>query len=122
MKFINNKFIKIVILLSAVFICDLLYFTFIKYSYNNAIKLHLMETTNHMETKVRYAINTQDVVSETIFKQIINKPNILELFSKAYKSDEATKKEIRKKLYLSLSETYDYLKKMDIKQLQFLYD
>ena len=119
MKFINNKFIKIVILLSAVFICDLLYFTFIKYSYNNEIKLQLMETTNQMETKVRYAINTQDVVSETIFKQIINKPNILELFSKAYKSDEATKKEIRKKLYLSLSETYDYLKKMDIKQLQF---
>lgn len=119
MKFINNKFIKIGILLLAVFICDLLYFAFIKYSYNNEIKLHLTETTDQIETKVKYAINTQDVVSETIFKQIINKPNILELFSKAYNSDEETKKQIRKKLYLSLIETYNYLKKMDIKQLQF---
>ncbi|RLD53819.1 MAG: hypothetical protein DRJ01_18865, partial [Bacteroidetes bacterium] len=53
--------------------------------------------------------------------QIIEKPNVLELYSKALEADSITKNQIRDSLYNLLSPTYEELKVANIRQFIFIF-
>lgn len=88
------------LVIAVIIVFEILYFWVIKYNYNKEINIHLTEETKQIDTKVKYAINICDVVSETIFSQIINKPYVLEIFSKAYRADNLEKKRNQKRVIL----------------------
>lgn len=81
---------------------------------------HILEDrTNELRTSYESIFNTYALVSNVVFEQIINTPQIRELYSRAYKSDKKRQAEIRDSLYQILSPTYTELSSQAIKQLHF---
>ncbi|NOR86915.1 MAG: two-component sensor histidine kinase, partial [Bacteroidales bacterium] len=79
----------------------------------------MSESNKQVETKVNSAINTFNLVSQTIFTQIINNKPVLKLFSHANNSNVIIKNNTRDSLYQMLLPTYKYLVRLNIKQLHF---
>jgi len=100
------------------FINSIFYF-FIIYKIDNETNNRLNKITKRVEIKIEASINSQNVVNELIFNELINKESILKLYSKAFNADSITKKSIRESLYIKLLPVYEILKSYNIRQLHF---
>ena len=115
----KNKIKYIVFILLAVSIVDYLFYFQITNYYDKQSEIHLNELIRLEEIKVNSSINTYNLVSEAVFSQIVSKPEVLELFSKASSKNTNEQHVVRNKLFKMLSDTYEKLKSMNIKQLHF---
>lgn len=79
----------------------------------------LEDKIDQLENSYEAVYNTFGLVSEVIFNQIINTPNVKQLFSKAYKSSEERQAEIRDSLFQLLNPIFLELSNKSIKQLHF---
>ena len=114
----HNK--KIIIAIITFIIIEAISFMFIEYLHKKEIKNSLAEKTTETKAKVRAVRGSYTIMVETLFKQIIEKPNVLELHSKALHADSITKTEIRDSLYNLLLPTYEQLNLVNIRQLIFI--
>lgn len=81
---------------------------------------HLLEDrTVQLKTAYEAIFNTYSLVSCVIYEQIINTPQITELYSRAYKNNEKRQAEIRDRLFHILNPKYIELSSHSIKQLHF---
>ena len=88
--------------------------------YENRIEQHLKEYTQSLLVKRKTILNVYTMMVDNIFVQTINKPDILELQSRACLADSMQKQEIRERLHKMLQSTYDYLKTVSIRQIIFI--
>jgi len=117
MKNITKNSIHLFIL--AFFIAESILILIGTYSYREKRSHILEDRTNQLKTSYESIFNIYSLSSNVIFEQIINKPQITKLFSRAYKSNLEQQKEIRDSLFLLLNETYLELSSLAIKQLHF---
>lgn len=81
---------------------------------------HILEDrSNQLKTAYEAIFNTYSLVSSVIYEQIINTPQITELYSRAYKNNEKRQAEIRDSLFQILNPKYIELTSQSIKQLHF---
>lgn len=64
-------------------------------------------------------VNAYNRASQLIFDEIVNQPEVLELFSGAYTADEAEQADIRADLFALLEEDYNRLQSLNLRQLHF---
>jgi len=62
---------------------------------------------------------TLQLLADTVFNNLINRANVIDIFKRAYKSTGEEKRYIREKLFNLLNDKYVELKKLDIQQLHF---
>ncbi len=118
MKKLN--FAKIAIpLLLAIIAGDLIIYLTIRSINNNTYDGYLDTQTNDLQVKINSTINSYNLVSKSLFNEIINKEQILSLYQNANSKDTLVQAKVRDSLYSVLSETYQNLRKIDIKQLHF---
>jgi len=113
------KKIKIILVVITLIIAEGLTFAYIEYFSNQELKHFFSDHTNNLKIKERAAEKTYILLTKNIFEQTINKPEILELFSKAHLADSLEKKEIRDSLYSLLYPTYNMLQENELKQIHF---
>lgn len=116
MKFLNKikYFVIIFIILETVAICFL---------YDNTTtknKLYLSKKTNELQIAYSAIISGYKRISQTVFDEIINKPEVITIFKDAYTSDGSQKNKIRNKLYKNLSVTYSDLNKNNSIYIHFI--
>jgi PAS domain S-box-containing protein len=86
----------------------------------NSKRNHILEDrTTQLHTSYESIFNTYGLVSNLVYEQIVNTPQITELYSRAYKNSEKRKAEIRDSLFQILNPTYLELSSKSIKQLHF---
>ncbi len=110
---------KIVIILLIFIIIEILGFLKIKDFHKQEINQLLENKTEELEVKGKAAEKAYALLTKNIFEQTINKPEILQLYSKAYDADAPYKNVLRDSLYEILLPVYEYLKLSNIKQMQF---
>lgn len=64
-------------------------------------------------------LDTYSLLFSVVFSEIINQPDVLELYSGAYPGDEAERDAIRADLYALLSPMYERLAEVELRQLHF---
>ena len=113
----KNK--KIIIVVIAFIIIEILAFWKVEDIHNQEIDFLLEEKTYELEVKEKTVVSTYMLMTEMIFSHVINKPEVLKLFSQAYKADSLRQNEIRDSLYNLLQPVYEELTEKEIRQLQF---
>ena len=68
---------------------------------------------------LKILINNMNKVSDSIFNNVINTPEIINIFKNAHNSSEIKQKQIRDTLYSKLKNKYSNLKNYGIQQLHF---
>jgi len=96
-----------------------LFFFGIEFFIKTQINQHLENYTTELEIKQKTIQKSNLLTAEAIFNTIINKPQMLQLYSKAYKSDSTKQIIIRDSLYNILLQDFDYLNSNNITLLQF---
>jgi len=114
-----RKRIIIIAILALIFI-EISSFIAVEFLKNKEKTNYLIEKTNATEIKLRAVRGSYKIMIETLFKQIISKQGVLDLYSKAVDADNTTKTEIRTRLYNLLLPTYNQLKKSNIRQFIFI--
>ncbi|MCV6637294.1 response regulator [Candidatus Albibeggiatoa sp. nov. NOAA] len=77
------------------------------------------ETSKNLQTTYVAVVNLYELFSRTIYSEVVNKPEILALYAKAYEANEQQRTVIRTQLYEKLQPTYTRLKQQNLKQLHF---
>ncbi|MCD6091659.1 MAG: PAS domain S-box protein, partial [Bacteroidales bacterium] len=111
---------KLIIAILAFIIIEIAFFFYVEYLHKKEITNSLAEKTTETKAKARAVRGSYTIMAETLFKQIIEKPNVLELHSQALDADSITRNEIRDSLYNLLLPTYEQLKLAHIRQLIFI--
>jgi len=113
------KISKIILVVIAFFVVEGLSFFYIEKSHKKETKIYLDKQTAELEIELEASLSSYILVSDNYFEQIINKPEVLEIYSKAYEADSLEKKAIRDSLYELLLPSYKLLEANNIKQLHF---
>ena len=80
---------------------------------------HYQQHTEMLEISYRAAIHTYQVATEIYLRDTIRQPDVLELFARAWKSDENGKSVVRQKLHGKLRDSYQELWQYRLRQLHF---
>jgi hypothetical protein len=80
---------------------------------------HYQQHTEMLEMSYRAAIHTYQVATEIYLRDTIRQPDVLELFARAWKSDEAGRSVQRLKLHDKLWHSYQELWQHRLRQLHF---
>ncbi len=114
------SYVKFIIpLLSAIIVGDMILYFTIRSINENTYHGYLETQTNDLQVKINSTINSYNLVSKSLFNEIINKEQILSLYQNANSKDTLVQAKVRDSLYSAMSETYQNLRKIDIKQLHF---
>lgn len=79
----------------------------------------LDENTRALAMTYRSSINMYRLNTELLFKDVIQRPDVIETFAAGVFGDEKTASRERGKLYRLLAPTYDHLKAQGVNQLHF---
>ncbi len=112
----SRKFILVAI---AFIIIEVITFLYVKSFHEKEIAQYLDVQTKELEVKRKSVQNTYSLLVDNIFYQVINRPEVLKLFSKAHNADSFQKSIIRDSLLNQLKPIYNYLKLSNIKQFHF---
>ncbi len=112
----NRKKLLIIV---TILIAEVIFYFALQFINSNELKHYFTEKNEQSDTKVKSSINTYNLVSETVFSQVIDKDNILSLFAKTLNADDSTKTIVRDSLFVLLSPLYEHLKSINIRQLHF---
>jgi signal transduction histidine kinase len=87
--------------------------------YSRENQTYTKELTDRLETVVNAVINIYGSVARTVFQEVVNKPEIIDLFKHAHTSNVEQQAVIRKEMYKKLHSTYENLQKNNLRQLHF---
>jgi len=110
---------KVLILVIVILVLQFSLFLILKNVLNRDISNELQKKNIQTEIKINAAISSLFLVSDFAFDELINREDVLKLYSKAHLSDAKTQKEIRDSLYILMKDLYSNLKSKNIKQLHF---
>ena len=90
-------------------------------SKNQAAKEEILLSKHvaELQTAYRVTVDTYQLVSQTIYDEVVNQPEIIDIFTGAYKADAAAQKQKRDRLFAALNPTYQNLRQKNLKQLHF---
>lgn len=100
-------------------IFELLIIMLLTFPYFEEKQSYSMELTGKLQTVVEAVVNIYGLVSQTIYQEVINKPEIIDLFKHAYTANEAEQAVIRAKMQDKLQSTYHHLEEKNLRQLHF---
>ena len=80
---------------------------------------HLNQHTLELETAYKAVIHNYRLSTETLYYEVLLKPDILNLFEQGIKAKGQEKQVLRSALYQKLKPTYQRLRKRNLKQLHF---
>lgn len=92
---------------------------FLNNSYIEKEKNYYLKKTNDLQITYSVIVNSYSLLTQIIFDEIINKPEVIDIFSKAYLSDSTEQAEIRETLYQLLLPVYQNLKQKNLVTLHF---
>ncbi|WP_353312938.1 PAS domain S-box protein [Candidatus Albibeggiatoa sp. nov. NOAA] len=89
--------------------------------HNYQIQKQKLEEThiNKLDTTYQVVVNSYGLVAQTIFNELINRPDVINIFSQAQNADPEIKSQVRKQLYNTLKDNYRRLKQRGLRQLDF---
>jgi two-component system sensor histidine kinase/response regulator len=90
--------------------------------YNSSVKKednYFLKKISELQIAYSAIVNSYSLVSQAVFNEIIDKPEVIDIFTDAYTADEAQQAEIREKMYQMLLPTYRNLKRTNFVQLHF---
>jgi signal transduction histidine kinase len=87
--------------------------------YSREKQNYTAELTERLETVVNAVVNIYALVSQTIFEEVVNKQDIIDLFKYAHTANIEEQAIIRKKMYEKLKATYERLEQKNLRQLHF---
>lgn len=88
-------------------------------SYAKEKQQYQLELIHKLQTVVNAVVNIYGLVSQTVFEEVINKPELIELFKHAYTANTEQQAIIRQKMYEKLKDTYQRLEQKNLQQLHF---
>ncbi|MFH2142607.1 MAG: PAS domain-containing protein, partial [Bacteroidota bacterium] len=88
-------------------------------NYTNKKEQYLSKMTNELQIAYSVIINSYNKLSQTIFDESINRPEVLDIFKDSYNTDESTRSEAREKLYRLLNPSYQNFNKKSSVFLHF---
>lgn len=91
---------------------------FVSYHFQEK-QTYTKELTDRLETVVNAVVNIFGLVSQAIFEEVLNKPDIIDLFKYAHTGTIEEQAVIRKKMYEKLQGTYNNLQRKNLRQLHF---
>lgn len=100
-------------------IFELLIIMLLTFPYFEEKQSYSTELTDKLQTVVEAVVNIYGLVSQTIYQEVINKPEIIGLFKHAYTANEAEQAVIRAKMQDKLQSTYQNLQEKNLRQLHF---
>jgi len=109
----------IIIALIAFVLIEILAFVKIESFHDKEVSQYLNLKTEEFKVKQKAVEKTYALMVQYIFNKTINKPEVLQVFSKAYYADSLQRIIIRDSLYSLILSEFDYLKLNNIDQLQF---
>lgn len=92
-------------------------FIYLEHRTDSAIESRLKEQTATQNVAWQAAINTHSLTIETYFDQLINKPHVLEILTRA--QDPKLRDQARQDLAQQLGQTYQYLEQKGVRQFHF---
>lgn len=115
-KLKDKLFIKISIL--AICLWIILTVTILK-TYKNKEKIYLRSELENFSYRVEATLKTYEELSNYIFEETIEKPQVLEIIQRAGQSTGPEKVAVRKELHTLLGESYELLERYNFEQLHF---
>ncbi len=84
-------------------------------SKNQAAKEEILLSKHvaELQTAYRVTVDTYQLVSQTIYDEVVNQPEIIDIFTGAYQADAAAQKQKRDRLFAT--PTYQNLRKKNLK-------
>ncbi len=92
---------------------------FFKQQEDEVDSLHYQNLSRNLEVAYNETLIGYERAAKLIFSEIVNQPEVLRLYSRAYRADEAEQNLIRTELYSLLIEDYNRLESMNLRQLHF---
>ncbi len=110
------RFAGIVVLL--VFIWGVIYL--LLHNNNTRIKdQYFSDRVGDLDIAFTETVNSYNLVAQVIFEEIVNQPEVLELYSRAAGASEAEQASIRAELFALLEDEYARLQNLNLRQLHF---
>ncbi len=88
-------------------------------AYNRNLTLFLEGEVQKESITYDSTINTYNLVSNIIYKEVVNQPDVLHIFEQAYEADEIEQAALRQELFTLLNPTYQNLVEDNLRQLHF---
>lgn len=115
----SQKIKFLIILFFSILATELLLYLAVNDSNQRTYNGYLDTKAEELQVKISSTINSFNLVSYSIFTEIVNNDKILSLYQKASSKDSTVQQNVRDSLLLLLERTYQNLRKIDIKQLHF---
>lgn len=113
-KWLNKiKYLLIFIIIESAVICFLYDIYYVKE------KQYFSKKTNELQIVYNAIVNCYSMISQTIFGEVINKPDVIEIFKSACTADSIGQIKIRNKLYQKLYASYKNLNKNNYVNFHF---
>ncbi len=106
-------------LISAFLICTFAIYAFLSYIKEDKIQYILQHKTNEFETLYNAIYNQYKEEANLIYKLLVNKDFVTDIYLKLQNAPKKEKDELRKELYQFIKEDYDTLKLVSVRQLHF---
>ncbi len=117
---LNTSFVKIILLSSFIFIVLELFASLIIWKMYQDKRVAVFERKVKVFNDVyKSTRKTYSKITKLLYDQIINTPDVIDLFKQARDADPEAQQTIRLALYQLLTPTYESLKKINIRQLHF---
>jgi signal transduction histidine kinase/CheY-like chemotaxis protein len=100
-------------------ILEIILFGYLRFQKNKKIDKLLQETNAQYNNNYNAVVKSYKKFSESLFKNIINTPEVLETFSQAYPADSVTRDSIRVKLYDELNFVFKVIRYKNYKIFHF---
>lgn len=115
----SSQFIKPVYSLLFFMILELVILSGLFFYYDKEKQDYENELIDRLQTVINAVVNIYSLVSKTIFEEVINKPDIIDLFKYAHSTTTEEQAIIRKKIHEKLKPTHERLEKKNLQQLHF---
>lgn len=119
MFLIFSKFIKPTVSFFIFLIVEIIILTALLSNYSQEKQSYTNELIGRLKTVVNAVVNMYGLVSQTILEEVINKPEIINLFKHAHTANIEEQAVIRQKMYEKLQSTYENLQRKNLRQLHF---
>lgn len=98
---------------------ELLIFFGLRYRYQEQHNNIIDEYTNNLQTTHQIVMDTLDVVSQTVFNEIIYQSEIIELIKQANQQPPKQRQDLQQKLLQKLLPSHEHFKKQNLKLINF---
>lgn len=98
---------------------EILIFFGLRHNYEDQKKIVANQYVNNLRNTHQIVVNTLGLVSQTIFNEVINQSEFIELFKQANQSTPEQQQRLRQQLYQKLQPSYERLKQQQLKHITF---